>query len=252
MTLRYAHESFLTLSDVRGDLRCGCVTDTYPDDTLLQSIIDSVSDDIAIVSGHRVAGRQSVIARPCYDGADRDCCPCCGLDAIPLGDQRVVVSDIKIDGVSLAANEWWSHWNGTFMMVSRLPTGTETTPSRWPTTQDRWRDDTEDDTFAIYFTQGTDVDTWTIREAALEAVCDRVAQAGKRSEGLQGVTSITLGGATATIDEERLHRIRTGALGPATEHMLSVMAPEGRTNSAVWAPELALGWSLNLSINPSP
>ncbi len=251
MTLRVASEGFVTLATVRADDRCSCITDTEPDDAELQTIIDSVSDDIAVVTGLRIAGRQNVIARPCRDFDVASCCPCCGLDSIPLGDERPEVTKVIIDGVEQTADQWWLHWNKTSWMISRLPTGSETTPPHWPTWQERWKADTEDDTLAIYFGQGIHIDSFDIQEAALEAVCDRVAESSKRKDGLDGVTSITLGGATATVDQDRLDRIRTGSLGPATQRLISVVSPHGRTHSEVWAPELTFGWDLNLVIDPA-
>lgn len=250
MTLRVASEAFVDIAAVRADENCGCVTPTTPTDAAIQSVIDSASDDIATVTGMRIAGRQSVIARPCRS-ADWCECPCCGLDAIPLGDERPTVTKVIVDGVELTTTQWWLHWNRVSWMIARLPTGTETTPPRWPSWQHRWKADTEADTFAIYFTQGIHVDSHDITAAALEVICDRLTESRKRVESLDGITSVTLGGTTAVVDQDRLGRIAKGELGPMTRRLMGIVSPTGRSHSEVWAPELTHGWDLHLVMNPA-
>lgn len=249
MTLRVADEAFVTLAQVRADdTNCPCVTPLYPSDADLQEIIDSVSDDLATVIGMRITGRQDVIARPCR--LDDWCsCACCDRDAIPLGDERPVVTEVKINGTTLAADEYELHWNGISWVLHRNPTGTQLYPPHWPSYQRRWLADTEDNTFAIHYTQGIHVDKDIIVDAALEVICDRITDR-KRTESLDGISSITIGGTTAVVSEDRLDRIRSGELGPKTRTMMGIMAPHGTTSSAVWAPELRQGWSLNLSLAP--
>ena len=249
MTLFVANEMFVTVDEVRADDTCACVTATTPDSDVLVEYIHAASDMLATVTGMRVAGRQAVIARPtrmCNYG--EMCCPCCGLDVIPISDERPNVTQVKIDGATLSSSYWWMHWNRTHWVLARKPLAGEQTPRAWPSSQKRYLDDTEDDTFAIYFTQGIHVDTHIIKQAALEVVCDMLSEDLVRKDGLEGVTDITLGGATASLDEHRLMRIASGEVGPMSRRLMGVMSPTGRSHSEVWAPELTYGWDLNLEI----
>lgn len=251
MTLRVASEEFLTVAQVRADQNCGCVTDGSPDDATVLAYIQQASDIIATVSGLGIAGRQHVVARPCRRWCPDECCVCCGLDVIPLGPERVEVTSVNIDGVELDASEYWLHWNRVMWVLARKPAAGETHPRSWPHWQDRWRADTENDTFSIYFTQGIHVDAPIIQSAALEIVCDLASEDAVRAKSLEGVTSMTLGGATAMLEstENRLQRIANGEIGPMMRRLMGVMAPEGRSSSEVWAPELTYGWELNLEID---
>jgi hypothetical protein len=250
MATQIASESFVTVAEVRADDECACVTDATPSDAIIQSYIDAASDLIAITTGMRIAGQQNVIARPCRTWCDYVCCPCCGLDVIPLTDEAVTVTAVKIDGVTLDTSEYWLHHNRTHWVLGRRPAADETYPRSWPTGQHRWALDTEDDTFAIYFTQGVDVDQHLIKTATLEIVCDFAAESRLRDRNLDGVTQMTIGGTTAVIDEDRLERIRMGAMGPMSTRLMGVLAPEGRGTSQVWAPELTYGgWELNLTLD---
>lgn len=248
VTLRVASEAILTIQQVRDDARCACVTADDPADGVLQAIIDQVTDDLATVSGGAINGRRSVVARPCRHEDRCVPCGCCGLDSIPLGDLRPEVTQVKIDGDVIPSDQYWMHWNGISWVLSRKPGPTQVSPPRWPSTQHRWKADTEDGTFSITFTQGIHVDSHAITEAALEAVCDKVTALQRRETTLEGVTSITLGGATAQLDDDQLDRITNGEIGPATRYLLGVVAPDGRRTSEVWAPELLGGWDLNLEV----
>lgn len=247
MTLRVASEALVTVARVRAADNCGCVTPTVPSDAELQAIIDSVSDDIAIVTGGVISGRQAVIARPCRT-ADWCSCVCCDLDAIPLGDERPEVTEVKIDGTPLDPSAYWVHWNNIQWMIARKPTGTQTSPPHWPSWQKRWRDDTEPDTFSIAFTRGIHIDDWKITAAALEMVCDRVASGGRQTRVMEGISQITVGGTTAVVDDDRLKRIAAGTVGPAMQQLMGIVAPGGRAHSMVWSPEVGFGWDLFLTL----
>lgn len=244
-------ESLITIEDVRAADNCGCVTDDYPTDEALQAMIDAASDHISIVTGGAISGRQNVIARPCRTGYECSCV-CCELDAIPLGDLRPVVTAVKINGVTLTSDQWWLHWNGVSWMIALLPTGDQTHPPDWPSFQARWKSDALDGTFAIYFTQGVDIDSYDLTAAMLEIVCDMASESRISADGLNGISSITIGGTTATLDDNRLERIMNGEIGPMTRRLMGIWAPAGRGGSMVYAPELLGGWDLNLVMNPAP
>lgn len=252
MTLFVASEMMATVDQVRADTTCGCVTDTTPDSDVIVEYIHAASDMIATVTGLRVAGRQAVVARPTRMHCDEwmsECSCGCGLDVIPLSDERPNVTQVKIDGETLSSSYWWMHRNRTHWVLARKPLAGELAPRAWPSNQKRYLDDTEDDTFAIYFTQGIHVDTHIVTAAALEIVCDLIAEDNRKANALEGVSEITVGGTTARLDEDRLMRIANGELGPMTRRLMGVMSPQGRSTSEVWAPELTLGWDLNLEID---
>lgn len=247
MALRAASELILSIAEVRADTQCGCITDSTPVDAVVTTYIETASDVIAIATGMRIAGRQSLVARPCRD-ACVDYCACCGLDVIPLGDERPVVTQVKIDGEVLAADYYWMHWNRVQWVLARKPLAGELTPRHWPSTQKRWLDDTEDDTFAIYFTRGADVDGHLIKQAALEIVCDLATEATLRDNVIEGAVSVDIGGVRIELDPDLIERVKSGDLGPMTRRMMGLLAPTGRSYSMVWAPELTGGWEMNLEV----
>lgn len=262
--LRAASQSILTVAQVRaGD--CPCIGANSPDDDTVQTLINKASDMIAIVTGGGISGRQSVIARPCRS-ADYLCapCPCCDLDAIPIGDadSRPVITEVLVDGVAIDEAYYWLHWNRVMWMLARRPNAAlnETRPPDWPSWQHRWAAHTDTDTFAIRFTQGIHVDDLVIQDAALEVVCDLANASPVRANAIEGATSVNLGGSNvvrdpnrlSTSDDTRLKRIANGELGPMCRKMMGIFAPGGRSRSMVWAPELTFGWELNLEIDMTP
>lgn len=247
--LYIASERFVTVDQVRADDNCGCVTATTPDSDTLVDYIDAASDMIALATGLRVAGQQQVIARPCRKWHTCEPCSCCGLDVIPLGPDRIKVNQVKIDGVTLASDYWFLKWHLTHWGIARRPLDGETTPRMWPSSQKLYLEDTAEDTFAIYFTQGIAVDTYIIEAAALEIVCDLIAEDRLRNDYIPGATEVTLGGTSIRVDPEYMERIQMGAVGPMAMRMMGLMAPGGMNASQVWAPELLHGWVLGLEIN---
>lgn len=263
--LRVASEQFVTVAQVRQS-DCACIGANSPSDDVIGLLIDEASDMLAIVTGQYIAGRQSVIARPCRTG-DYMCapCPCCDLDAIPIGDAdaRPVITEVLINGTPLNTDLYWLHWNRVAWMLARRPNAAagETSPPSWPSWQKRYLATTEEDTFAIRFTQGIHVDdAHVIQAAALEVICDLANDDTIRANAIEGAVSVSAGGANVvldrnlvrTSDETRLKRIANGELGPMSRRMMGIYAPNGRGHSMVWAPELTFGWELNLEIDPNP
>lgn len=262
MTLRVASQQFLTREQIiRGG--CGCIGANSPVE-VLDNLNDQASDLIAIVTGQTIAGRQAVIARPCSSNYGCIPCPCCDLEAIPLGDgdTRPVVSQVWIDGEQLDESLYWLHWNRVQWMLAKRPLPNENTPRHWPTWQKRYLAFTEEDTFAIRFTQGIHVDDadLVIQAAALEIVCDLAEDDMVKANAIEGAVSVSAGGSNVvldrnlvrTSDDTRLKRIANGELGPMTRRMMGIFAPTGRSHSMVYAPELTFGWELNLEIDTDP
>lgn len=247
MTLRFAHEAFVEIDDVRAAPNCGCVTDSTPTDADLQEMIDAASDAIALVTGMRIAGRRELIARPCRD-ACHTTCRCCQLDAILLGEGDITIGKVKVDGVELDPATYALHPSPIGWNLVKVSTDTNR-PTRWPMSQALWKPDTETDTFAVYFTTGFFVDHYLVQQAALEVVCDFAADSAIIANALDdAVTTATIGNVTITLDDDRLDRIRSGRLGPMTSRMMGILAPGGNQPSTVWAPELVDGWDLNLRV----
>jgi hypothetical protein len=265
MTLRVASEPFLTEAQVRRS-DCACIGANSPSQDVVEDLIDEASDIIAIVTGQFIAGRQSVIARPCATGmVSCDPCPCCELDAIPLGDAdtRPVITEVLVDGEALDEDYFWLHWNRVQWMLARRPNPNlnELRPPHWPTWQKRYLAITEEDTFAIRLTQGIHVDdAHVIQAAALEIVCDLANDDSVRANAIEGAVAVSAGGANVVLDrnqgratdDSRLARIANGELGPMCRRMMGIYAPGGRSHNMVWAPELTFGWELNLEIDPNP
>jgi hypothetical protein len=239
-----AHEAFLVVEQVR-EHECACITPDDPPDATIQDWIDQASDLITVVSGYSVAGRRNLILRPCRTSWSGCECACgCDLDAIPLGDQTPVVTEVKIDGDVLDPDLYEIHPSRIGYSLVRVSTdGVQ--PPNWPSTQHLWAPDTEEHTFAVYITEGFHVEQWVVEMAALEIVCDFASETHLRADELaEGVTSARLGGVSITVDPDRMARIRSGALGPATSRLMGIFAPQGRGGSAVWAPELE-PWNLH-------
>lgn len=261
MVLRYAAEQMTSVESVRAAPNCGCITPDNPTADDLNTLIDAVSDTIARLSGMYVRGRQTLIARPCFDGFDR-CCPCCGLDGIPLGDFDPVISAVWINGVQLDESEYTLHSTLIGWRLVRLRTAAQIAnnqrPSNWPSWQDRWRDytsTTDTPTFAVIFTTGTHIDNIFVETAANELVCDLLTEGTAAENALgDGVISADLDGLNVQLSSdrisqltERLDRIAAGQMGPAFTRFMGLMAPHGRNENIAWAPELMGGWHLNLN-----
>ncbi len=246
MTLRFAAEQLVTIEQVRASENCACITEGDLSDDELNDLIDAVSDAIARITGMRISGRRQLVARPCR--IDYHLCTCCSLDGVPLGDNDPVVDLVKINGDTLDPATYELHrtligWN----LVKRSSDNFR--PSSWPSAQSLWKPDTEDDTFAIYFTEGIYIDDHVITIAALEIICDWASDGWRTSNSLEeGIISANLGGVTVQVDSDRFARIRLGLLGPMTARLMGLFVPGGASPSTVWAPEMLDGWDLHIRL----
>lgn len=237
-----------SLASVRASENCGCLTPSDPSDADLYELIDQASDAIALVTGMKIRGRRTYLARP--ERCDAVCaCPCCGLDGIPLGEGDITITSVKIDGDTLATNTYELH--STLVGWSLVRLGDRTRPWYWPTTQLLYKQPTEERTFQIEFTAGVHVDVPIIERAANEIVCYLVTEEDrKRTQLPAGATSANMGGVAVGVDSDRLQRvredIREGRTGPATSRMVGLYAVERRARPYVYAPELHMGWDLHL------
>lgn len=247
MATNLACDPFMTVEEFEALDSCAdCLVGVT--DEQLAAWIDEASDLIAILSGMRVYGRCSLVARPCRKGL-RCGCDCCHLDAIPLGDMKPTIDEVLIDGVTISPEEYDLHWGLNGWSLVLLGDGT-THPGYWPSYQKRYLADTEDDTFAVYLTVGVHVDRAIVQAAVVDIVCDIAAEVagGYRNvnELEDSVIQAQVGNATVVVDRERLARLQHGEISANMNRLLGVLAPQGRAVSAVYAPELAEGWDLNL------
>lgn len=256
-----AAEQMTSIESVRAAPDCGCITLDDPTDDELGTLIDNVSDAMARLSGMKVRGRAMYIARPCRTSCV-GCCPCCDMDAIPLGDEDPVVESVWINGVQLDSSEYELHASLTGWNLVRLRSAADIAANRrprdWPSWGDRWRDwqsTTDTPTFAIIFTAGCHIDDIYIERAANELICDLLAEESRKATSLPtGTTSADMGGVGVNISSdrisavtERLQRVTAGELGPAFTRFLGLFAPAGRSIVTMYAPELLGGWNLNLA-----
>lgn len=250
-----AYESFISVAQARAG-GCECVNDSI-DDATIQGWIDAASDTIAAATGMRIAGQIAMKARPCRFSPGQ-CCTCCGLDAIWLGsDPLVSVDAVRIDG-NVVPDSWWQVHHSLIgpHLVRVGPADQHKPPPCWPSYQKRWLDDGFEDTWSIDFTVGACMDSPIIFDAVMELICDEAAQyAGDKVYLESGVVTATMGGVTVTVDPDRVMRLATGAIGPATTKMMGLLSPGGRQPfGEVWSPELLGGWNLYAQpiLGPAP
>lgn len=240
-----AGEPFTTVEAVRAE--CSCAVGAT--DEQIQSWIDEASDIIAVITGMTVYGRMQVVARPCRFGV-RCGCACCGLDSIPLGDPKPTIDEILINGDVLDPDDYDLHWGLNGWNLVHLGDGTRP-PTPWPTYQERWKSEDQPGTFAIHLTVGVDPGRPLIQAAVFEIICEFAARAAGSSKNQlpRGTISANLGSTQIQVDADILDRLQRGELGPAVTQMLAILAPQGRAQSAVYAPELT-EWDLGL--RPAP
>lgn len=245
MTLRAAAEQFTSAEAVRAAQNCGCVNSEEPDEEILETLIDQASDVLTRLSRGRVVGRRTVTVRPCRNGC-WDCCPCCGLDVVPLWGPDPVVSEVKINGVALASSEYAVHQSRVGFGLVKTGT-TVTRPTQWPSWQTPWLPDTEDRTFSIAYEYGEHVD-WVVEKAAIELVCYFAQQDQLKTNQLQKGTVSANYNSTQVSLEERLASARgadrDSAVGAAMEQFFTVYGQH--PVSTAWSPELEMGWTFHV------
>lgn len=248
MTLRIARERMTTLASVRAADNCGCITPTEPSDAEIYELIDQASDAIALITAMKIRGRRTYIARPERCAMDWGN-PCGPDEGVPLGEGDIEITHVKIDGATIAADEY--ELRSTLVGWSLVRVGDRTQRYYWPTMQDTWRDAGEGRTFEIEFTAGEHIDIPLVERAANEIVCYLNTIDDKRRTALpQGVTTASMGGVAVGVDYDRFQRIREemreGRLGPAGSQLIGLYAPHRNSRPYVWAPEVMGGWELNL------
>ena len=248
MALQLAAQPFMTVEDFLAEASCAeCFVGDEAEEEV-EALIEQASDIIANLTGMRVAGQFSVVARPCREGLLCDClCTCCRLDAVPLGDSKPTIEAVFVDGVELDPDEYDLHWGLNGWNLVRTSVDGVTRPQNWPSHQARWKNEQQTGTFAIHMTIGVPVDQKLITDAVIEIVCMLWGSGTENANTLPaGVVQAQLGGTTVAVDpdadvDERL------AGGAALARLMAVWAPTGRETVAAYAPELT-DWDLGLRL----
>jgi hypothetical protein len=215
---------------------CSCSVDVLADaDWEMDDIIDAASDLVVIATGGAVKGRCSTTVRPCADtscmcGRLADGCDCCRLDAIRLPGDAIAITEVKIDGETLAASNYgWFDGDGLIRIGADQP-------RTWPGCQKLYLDDTEEGTFSIEYEFG--VLPLVAVMSATEIACDLLlGVTGKTSRLDPRVVTAVMDGVTMDFDPQVL------GLFDWTKRLV------GRYSSGprpiVWSPEVDEGWTLH-------
>jgi hypothetical protein len=164
-----------------------------------------------------------------------------GLDVIPLRGPRTEVLEVVIDGVVLNPSEYGLLDNEYLFRRS----------GSWPSSNSLTKAPGSVGVFEVQFQFGH-VPDFLSRQAAIELAIELTKHlGGLRSSLPPGVTSADIQGARVQL-RDIADAIREGDGNmPRVTRFLSVYAPDGRTKSSVWSPELSHGWALVESEGPA-
>lgn len=229
MATQLACASFITPEDVT----CDCqLTSSFT----LEEIVENASDLLVQLTGGVFYGRCSVKVRPERTGYDCNPCTTDREWALPLPGPNPVVSEVKIDGETLAASEY------TMMddhLLVRVSSGTS--PLYWPSTNHLWKPDTETGTWSITYVHGYDVDV-AAHNATAEIACDLIDGLTGKSRLGQFVSSATMDG--LTVSRQALDPDNVEEAGFSwVARVLRMFNPSSL--SGVRSPELERGWKLH-------
>lgn len=236
MSLTFGCSRFITAAQLLANDACACDVVLPEDLEEVDDVIDMACDMVAILSGGRVRGVCTRTVRPVGDGGcwpsdpSWDSAPDWLVGTIPLPGPNTDVVEVLIDGVPLSPSEY-GLINNTYL---------KRWSGSWPSTNDLSLDETNVNTFAVTVRTGRPGDRLTI-DAVRELAC-RLLQP---DSGLfpPGVTSASIQGASISI-EDAAEVARNADNLPAVARFLGIYAPDGPNVSAVYSPELSLGWTL--------
>lgn len=208
---------------------CGCDFGEY-EDALIEAALDQASDVLAQAAGGSFFGLCRYTARPTPAwgfGANA-----CTDDAISMPVDLVAVESVKINGVTLADDEY-RLVPGRGLV--RINPDTNLTRA-WPSCQHVHRDSTEDGTFEIVYVAGTAPGP-TERDATIELAC-RILR-GLNPNVLEDVETASGGGLTVSGGSAELH------FAPLFRALWN---PRGLSSSAsFYSPDTHL-WDLNITV----
>jgi hypothetical protein len=240
VTLREACERIIDTDDLA---LCEC---SYVDLGLTGPELNTLMDDAANALArltHLPVGRCTTTYRPCRRGCSSFYCGCCGPSGIPLPGLNPTVTSVKIDGVTVATNEYTVIRTANNWMLERFDP-VNGYPAVWPHSQNIAAPDTMAGTFAITVTSGTYSD-YLLRNAIGEIACDILSHLNAERETDEGAIAATGYGVSLSYvrfgdptDQE------TRNLAGLSWVRRFVASYGGGRSSALWSPELDEGWIL--------
>lgn len=224
---------------------CGLESTNASDNALVDTLIDTASDMVSILSGGRIFGRCTKTVRPSATGYA--CAPYeaywtggsdvySGLDVIPLRGPGTDVVSVYINGVALAPNAY-RLINDRYLL--RVDGGA------WPGSNNLQLPYTQAGTFAIIYRFGLVPDKLAA-DATAELVCELAKDAtGRKSNLPLGLQSANIQGASVSMTDAA-EALREGHENlQAVARFLGVFNPEDlRATIGVWSPEMNRGWDL--------
>lgn len=227
MTLEVACEPFLDITEVD----CDC-DKLAPE--VVQELIDSASDIIAILTGGKITGRCTTTVHPTIDKA---CSPVKrDYQQLPLPGTEIFIDAVRVDGTLLDPTEY-AILDERFL-VRRS--------ASWPGNRDPLNLDTGPNSFSVTFTNGSL--PHLAKRAAREIVCDMVKTEPGSAKAQQldpRARQVTVAGVSISLEQQVEEIRRRSIFLPSLIRLLTVYAPDSGQPSVVYSPELDNGWVLH-------
>jgi len=260
VTTLHACSSFAAVEDfTNGCDSCDC---TLTADQV-GAYLDEASDVLYWLSGGRYMGGCSATVRPvrrcscgCFGWRGSPwsmtgfgpslcgwCMSCGEVDMIQLRTPVLAITEVKVDGVSLSPVDYALTPQGK---IYRTATGTR--PPRWPSQQDLWKPDTEENTFSIsfHFGQASPHPAWVVN-ACVELACEMAAQRNNgRTKLPQGTTSVTMQNVSVGIQTKAEAIKEAKTYLPAVAQFIGVTNP-AQAQSWIYSPDGGGAWTFPLS-----
>lgn len=231
-------DAFASIADLL-EIVCGDLA-SPADDELMQGALDDATDILVKVSGYRFYGLCTFTVRPCRECSYGTWCGCCDLDMVPLPDDIVSITSVKIDGVLVDASTYAIVNGPTGPGLIKVAAGDR--PTSWPACQKLWRRTTEEDTFEIIYTAGQTISI-VEKQANLELAISIIqSQPNRNVLAVRGATRVAGGGVTIDRDAAGDDLTDQATSLPAVAQFRAKWNPYGdRVFSAGWSPELQRG-----------
>jgi len=224
------------------DCGCGCGLSQ----AVAEAVLDDASDLVYALSRGQIFGVCEGTVRPCRTCWCGSCVCCCEIEAIPLRRDAIEVSEVVIDGVVLAAENYTLTPRGKLVKVST----DGDRPDPWPCCQKLYRGLDEADTFGVTYTFGQAEQPQWVKNAVIELACDMASyfDSGSSHAKLPGnTTAVTYANVTLSMDD-RADALRDGsvlAAFPAVAILLSLVGPT--QGGMAYSPSGGSAWSFPLS-----
>jgi hypothetical protein len=237
VTLQAACSRLASVDEFKAsDCGCSCTLSN----TDIENVLDDASDLIYTLSGGTIFGQCSGTVRPCRTCWCGHCVCCCEIEAIPLRQDALSITEVTIDGDVLDPANYTLLSRGRLQKISI----DGNRPEPWPCCQSLYRGLDEEDTFGITYTFGQEhVPQWA-KNAVIELACDMATFfSDGRGKLPPGATAVTYQNVTATLPS-RADALRDGtalSVFPAVSQLLALVGPTAR--SQAFSPSGATAWS---------